>query len=253
MRADISKELDDIFGDVPLEISQEFELPSKGVFYNSKISKVKLRPLVFEDEKLILQARRSRTDVMDALLTSCIQGVPQDFVSSLVIIDKMFLILKLREISFGKNLLSKIHCPSCQGLFDVTIDIGEIPVTPFEGDESYLRFTLPVLKKEVVIKLLRSRDQKLVESAESIHNELYKYIVSLAGKTETLVISEALKKLSAVDIQVLISKIGLQGYGIDPRFEYACEGEGGCGYRGLLAIPIDEDFFSVKSSDYGQT
>jgi hypothetical protein len=87
MKQDINPDLREIFDDSPIDIVQEFELPSRGIFYTSKISKVKLRPLVFEDEKLILQAKKARTDTVDSLLTSCLQEVPSDFVSNLVIIE----------------------------------------------------------------------------------------------------------------------------------------------------------------------
>lgn len=254
MRIDVQQELTDIFGDSPSEIVTEVELPSKGVFYPNRISKVKIRPLVFEDEKLVLQARKARTDVTDSLLTACIFGVSPEFVSNLVMMDKMFLIVKLREISFGKALKSIITCPHCKGSFSVNIDLAQIPIIEFDKDEHYLSFELPKLKKPVKLKPCRSRDSKIFDpDGNLLYAELYRFIESLAGKTETLIISEALKKLSAVDTQTIVARITLAGYGLDPRFEYSCEGEGGCGYKGLMSIPLDEDFFSVRSSIFDQT
>lgn len=248
MKVDVNQELQDIFGDSPVEVAQEFDLPSRGIFYPSKISRVKIRPLTFEDEKLVITARKARNDPTDSLLAACVQGVPADFVSNLVIIDKIFLVIKLREISFGKFLKSQIHCPACAGIFEVNVNLEEIPVNTFDKDEQYLQFTLPKLKKSVKLKPVKARDQKLFDAqGATVYNELYKFIETLAGKSETLILSEATKKLHVVDTQTILQRITLEGYGIDPRFEYVCEGEGGCGYRGLMSIPIDEDFFSVKS------
>ena len=248
MKQDINPDLREIFDDSPIDIVQEFELPSRGIFYPSKISKIKLRPLVFEDEKLILQAKKARTDTVDSLLASCLQEVPPDFVSNLVIIDKIFLVIKLREISFGKHLRSTIQCPNCGEVFEVNINIEEIPTKYFDSDLSYLTLTLPKLRKEVKLKVCRNKDHKFHDfTGHGMYAELYKFIESLAGKTETLILSEAVKRLSAIDAQTILGRVMLEGYGVDPKFEYACEGEGGCGYKGLLSIPIDEDFFSVKS------
>lgn len=243
----LDQELSEIFDSSPTETEKIVELPSKGVFYNSKVSSVKIKPLLFEDEKALISARKNKEDILNAILQRCIIGVDSNFLSNLLPIDKIFIMIKLREISFSKNYKANIVCPNCREQYEVVLGIDEIPINYYDKEGSDpIEITLPTLKKTAKVKVLRTKDEHLFKSEEGLNANLWRNIVELGGKTNHLVISKALEKMSLVDIKLIVDTITLQGYGVDPKFEYVCSDEG-CQYRGILDIPLSEDFFTLSS------
>ena len=244
----VDQELSEIFSDSPSEVEQEVELPSRGIFYSPRIDKIKIKPLLFEDEKSILLAKKNKIDVLEHIFQRCLVGSTSEFLSNMVAIDKIYLTIKLREISFSKNYKANVVCPGCNNQYEVIIGIDEIPVNYYDKDKmDPLEIMLPNLKKLVKVKVLRSKDEYLYAKAENtLVDNLWRFVAEIAGKTNPVVIAKALEKLTLLDAKVIIDTITLQGYGIDPKFEYVCSDER-CQYKGILDIPLTEDFFTMSS------
>jgi len=244
----LDQELSEIFSDSPLEAEQEVELPSRGVFYSPVVDKIKIRPLVFEDEKSIVIARKNKVDILNHIFQRCIIGVTPTFLENLVAIDKIYITIKLREISFSKDYKIAIVCPGCNNQYQVDVGIDEIPVNFYDkpGPDP-IEIKLPNLKKTAKVKVLRAKDERMyLRNEEGLATNLYRFVTELAGKTNTVVIGQAIERLSLLDAKIIVDTISLQGYGIDPKFEYTCADEG-CQYKGILDIPLTEDFFTMSS------
>ena len=87
----------DILKDVPSDTTIEVELPSECKAYNMDGSEIlKLRPMTFDDERSLIGTGEG--DPVNILLEKCFTGVK---VLDLLPMDKLYLIMKLREISYG--------------------------------------------------------------------------------------------------------------------------------------------------------
>jgi hypothetical protein len=110
---------------------------------------VKLRQLTGREEEMIFEAdvttngnldeNNSNSNIitlMTNILANCIENIGPlheinaDLVRQLLICDRDYLLLKLRQITFGDRIDARLQCPneSCKKLMDVKFDISTIDV-----------------------------------------------------------------------------------------------------------------------------
>ena len=89
---------------MPLGDKAEVTLPSGDI--------VKIKPITFEEEKLLINSASSKKDPLNIFIDKCVEG---ENLGSLLFIDKIYLLFKLREISFGNKYKFSITCPTVQG------------------------------------------------------------------------------------------------------------------------------------------
>lgn len=97
---------------------------------------VALAPMTGREEESLAD-RIGTTPVpvlVTALLTSCMrrlgtfQPVPMDVVRDLLVADRAFLLLKLRQLAFGDRVLAVLDCPACDRPMDVAFTLDQVPV-----------------------------------------------------------------------------------------------------------------------------
>jgi hypothetical protein len=125
----------------------EFTLP---VGYHDEQGQVQrqvvLRKMTGREEAILADKRNQRNGgkLVSELLTSCIMRLgPEPLnghtgaaVSSLYSVDRNFLLLKLRSITFGPELEASYTCPHCNELIRLTEDLDALPVKYLEDKES---------------------------------------------------------------------------------------------------------------------
>ncbi len=247
MQDNSDQDLKDIFSDSPLETELRIQLPSRGKFYQSGVQTITIRPLVFEDEKSIAIASRGKktSGLVNTMLARCIKDQDPSFLEQMVLIDKVFTIVKLREISYGKDYHASVTCPQCGEQSSSKIDISELAVN-FVGDEvsDPVEVTLPTIKKMAKVTVARVKDEAIFDNAEVLINSLWKYVREIAGKVNPISISKAIPKLPVADAGAIIEACVLSGYGINNSMEFQCPV---CHESSVVEVPITADFFSVKS------
>ena len=140
----------------------ELALPSTG-------KKVKYRPFLVKEEKVLLLAMESEDEkeierAVKQTLTACIQtrGVK---VESLASFDLEFLFLKIRSVSAGEDIKMKVTCQDDnETQVTVSLNIDEIEVTKPEGhdrkimlnEDTGLMMKYPGFKQFVDLTLLLS-------------------------------------------------------------------------------------------------
>ena len=99
--------------------------------------KVELEPLSGREEELLADCEPStRTAFLTLLLTRCvrrlgtIRPVSEDVIRRLLIADRCYLVLKLREVTFGDHVQATVQCPwdACQKKVDIDFSLHDIPV-----------------------------------------------------------------------------------------------------------------------------
>ena len=236
------KDIDSILENLPVILETEVSLPSKGKFYSlpDPASPVRVRPMTFEDEKSIAILKKSdRINPINHLLSKCVINLN---INDLLIMDKLYLLYKIREVSYGKDYKAVITCPKCFADSEVTIDISVLLLDEIPEDLADPReITLPTLKKNAVVRFPRLKDEKYLDFLENKSLQLWRFIDSIDGNTDKMVVSKVLEKLPIVDMHVIMNEITKPEYGLNSKINFICAD---CDGQSVVDIPIGENFFS---------
>lgn len=142
-------------------ISEEFELPSKGLIYRETVNPiVKMRSMTTVEE----MKRLSKTDDMYSMLAEIIDDccIDKCGVSAydMCIGDFTYLLHRLRVVTHGSDYSIMSVCPYCSNVNDKDINLDELELNTISSlDEvsKYLSITLPVSKKAVTLNFQTPR------------------------------------------------------------------------------------------------
>ena len=209
-------------------------------FYKSS-GEVVVSPLTFEEEERILSSKGKGTDIINLILDKCVKGVNID---ELLQMDKLFLLMKVREVSYGTAYKFNLACPSCGDEIRTEIDVSKdlnINYVP-EGLEDPRKVMLPALGVEAVVRFPRNREEGYLSDPGSISRNLYRFVISVNGVSDPVFVSKAIKRMNIVDVKTIVSEINKGEFGLDPRFTFECPS---CGHNTMMEVPLDASFFSV--------
>lgn len=223
--------VDDLLSDVPTNAEVEVELPSRKTAV--------IRPITFEEEREMVSLSKKQQDPSIVLLSKCVKDLDM---SEMLVVDKIYLLFKIRELSFGSVYKFVMGCPQCGHENHYSIDIDKLPVERMEEDITHVEITLPMTKKSVKLKLATVKDENHITDPEKALDNLWRFVASFEGVDRRDVISKVIKKLPAGDINTMLSNIMCEGYGISPEVRVKCEA---CTYDQATALPLTKDFFSV--------
>jgi hypothetical protein len=232
--------LDQLFGELPLEADVVVRLPSEGRFYLNKVSDVTISPIKFEDEKQIASSSKNNINPVNLILSKCIKGID---INSLLLIDKLFLLLKIRSISYGSKYPAGITCPSCGAGAEINVDLDDLVINyvPQEITDPRL-ITLPKLKKTAKVRFPRVSDEAFLNSQEQIYNNIWRFVTELNEESDPAFIAKAIPRMHIMDIKFILNNIMRNDLGLNPKFIFEC---GSCGHESQMEVPINENFFSV--------
>ena len=228
--------VDSIVGDLLSELSTNAEvkikLPSGG-FAN-------LKPITFEEEKQMVAISKKGGDPSNLLIDKCVTDLKSE---SILLIDKIYLLFKLREISFGSVYKFMMSCPSCKEQQTISIDINEMPVVSLGDSSEKKTITLPMCKKKVTLKRASVSDETLIAETGKMLDNLWRFIIKFDKYDDPLIIQGVLSKLPAGDVNTMVSEIMCEGYGISTEVVARCSV---CGVDTKMELPLDKNFFSVS-------
>lgn len=239
-QTDRDSKLEKLFGDIPLEADVIVKLPTEGRFYLGGSPEVTISPIKFEDEKQLTVSVKNGINPINLILSKCVQGLD---VNSLLLIDKLLLLLKIREISYGETYPAKVICPKCSTESEINIDLSKLIVkyVPQEINDPR-EITLPKLKKKVKVRFPRVADEQYLNTQEQVYNNIWRFVLEIDGTQDPVFISKAIPKMHIRDIKFILTQIMRNDLGLDPKFILQC---GACGGESEMSVPINENFFSV--------
>lgn len=237
---DRDSRLEKLFGDIPLEADVIVKLPSEGRFYAGGSSEVTVSPIKFEDEKQLSVSVKNGINPINLILSKCVKGVDP---AGLLLIDKLLLLLKIREISYGEEYPAIVVCPKCGTESEININLGKLIINYIPQEILDPReITLPKLKKTAKVRFPRVSDEQYLNTQEQIYNNIWRFVTELDGVSDPVFISKAIPKMHIRDIKFILNHIMRNDLGLDPKFILEC---GACGGESELTVPINENFFSV--------
>jgi len=242
--ASVSEALDDLLSKVSAKSGWvPVKLPSLGKYNEGTGDTIEIRPFNFEDEK-ILRSVTSITDIKSAITTlfhRCTRGIPYPEMS---LVDKGYLLYKLREVSYGNEYPIEAECATCQEKNELVVELDKLGTTYVEEDASpEISVTLPDSEVEAVIRIPRTSDDVYLENPKLIMDNLWRFVVRLGKYDERTVIQNFLAKTSARDASVIRETAFGSGVGLDSKVRFKCIR---CGNDQATDLPLNENFFSVS-------
>lgn len=216
------------------------DIPSKGKFYPN-FQGIEVSPLTFLDEQRIVNSKANE-DIVSKLLDKATKGVQVD---DLLSMDKMYLLMKVREVSYGDEYAFRVVCPACETEIKTSLSLSEhLNMNQVPDDLSDPRkIKLPKLGVEAEVRFPRSKEEIFLKTSEDIYKNMYRFVVSINGNQDPVFISKALKRMHIRDVKKIISEISKAEYGVNPRFIFECPE---CTHTETMSIPMDVSFFSVS-------
>ena len=231
--------IEDILKELPADSSIVVELPSENRAYTlpDPAAPITLRPMNFEDEKAIVSAKKGQ-DPTNMVLARCVGNLN---IQEILAMDKLYLLMKLREISYGDDYKTMLICQHCHAENQTTIRLSELNVNPVPDDfTDVVEVFLPGIKKEAKVRRPRVKDDRFV--TEDIYDHLWRFVPEIAGHTDKSIIAAVIARLPIADTKVIMKAMRTD-YGLDTRIKFECKE---CGEVSVVDLPIDSNFFDVN-------
>jgi hypothetical protein len=237
-KEDIIKEL---LQELPSDSAVEVELPSECRVYNLKDpgGPITIRPMTFEDEKNMLGSKEGE-DPINIILSRCTTNLN---VLDLLTLDKVYLVMKLREISYGDEYNTLLICRNCKAENPTTIKLSQLNVNPVPDDfEDPTEVFLPGIKKTAKVKFPRVRDEKLLSDPAELMDKLWKFIEQIGEHKDKSIIAPVLEQLPLKDARTILNAMKTE-FGVDTKVKFHCSN---CKEVSVVELPIDANFFDVS-------
>jgi hypothetical protein len=204
------------------------ELPSKGVFYRSKKSSVKVGYLNASDEDALSSGLKNNNLLMTLLKNKVYEPdlKPEEMLDG----DIEAILIFLRNTSFGTDYTVKLTDPQTGKLFEHTFSLSELDfkTTKVQPDsEGLFETTLPRSNAKVKLKLLTLGDKTKITNMESTYLKgrvtpttiwtLQEQIVELNGNRDKSTIVDFIQNMPIMDSKYIKRFISENEPGIDLR------------------------------------
>lgn len=242
--------------DPDLMMSYEIvKLPSKGMFYPSKISEVNIEYMTSKDEDLLTTPSLIENGtVLDVLLKRKLKtkGIHPD---ELLAGDRNAIILFLRSSSYGPEYAVQVPDPRTNVLFKTSVNLLKLKykkVSEKPDTDGCFNVKIPMRKKVVKFKLLNSGEETILFNQAEAHQEamslefsdyttlkLKSHIISIDGKTDRTYISKFVDVMPALDALTIRRKIMDVSPDVDMDYEFKTKD----GYKFIAQLSVGIDFF----------
>ena len=198
------------------------------------------------EEELLTNQRLIRTgDAVNQVLANCTLRIGDDeeigpkVVMDMLSGDRLFTLVKLRQVSLGDEVELDLVCPSaaCRAKNRVTVNLDDLLVTPY-GEEREFMFTLPTSGSKVRFVYLDGHKEKRLAQMEepSLSAAMMIRILDIDGNAPT---KKTLNEMSMRDRSALRQEMLRVDAGIDTSIESDCDS---CGTRIRTRLEAEPGF-----------
>lgn len=230
-------------------------LPSKGIYYQNKISEVTVEYMTSKDEDILSTSSLIENGtVLDILLKNKIKtpGINTD---DLLVGDRNAILLFLRASSYGQEYTVNVTDPRNGQVFSDKIDLTKLKAKDIKflpNEMGEFSYELPVRKLLVKFKILNYREinhvLKMSESIQDAYGEQYSQFGSLKLKAEIVEIggnrnkdyvTQFVDAMPARDSSELKKRITEVTPDVDMNYEFTTTD----GFKFKAKIAVGVDFF----------
>ncbi len=176
-------------------IKETYDLPSMGKLYPGNVNpKITLRSMDTTDEMVRLNNSGSNYKAMCDLIDGCIvDSNPGISVYDMCIGDYVFLLHRLRAVTYGADYKMECRCPFCRIPSHEVINLDDIPVNQYSDDIlKYIEIDLPVSKKHIK---LNYQTPRMVDSIESQISDIRKKSASKVNRGLVITLQNLIKEV----------------------------------------------------------
>lgn len=243
---------------------EEIVLPSKGRFYDGengpKDGKLQVRPMTGNEEEILATPRFvKKGQAVNMIFNHCTNN--EFNCENLLTIDRTYLLIYLRGISYTPNYDAEIKCPLCESKFSTTIDLNGLYVDecPDDFDESKLVGTLPNSNFQFKYRLSTGADDQRVQdyrdrrikdfelsgqADDTLHYRLALMLEHVENITDKHQIQAILRALPIADLNYLRNLVNEPPFGVDTTCNIVCPS---CQQDFEIDLPLDVGFFFPKN------
>ncbi len=207
---------------------------------------IELREMTGAEEELLTNQRLIRSgDAVNQVLANCILRIGEsDDVGAKAVMDmlsgdRLFTLVKLRQISLGDEVELELTCSNtaCRAKNRTTINLDDLPVTAYSEDREFV-LTLPSSGSKVRFGYLDGhKEKRLAQMQEpSISAAMMIRIVEIDGSAPS---KKALNEMSMRDRSALRQEMLRVDAGIDTAVELDCDS---CGTRIRTRLEAEPSF-----------
>jgi hypothetical protein len=234
-------------------------LPSKGKFYDGTDGPtdglVYIRPMTGEEEQILATPRYvKRGKAIDMIFQKCLQGNINPV--KLLSVDRTYLLIYLRIISYTPNYEVEIKCPACGNKYAANIDLNALHVDECPDDFSVdsLEGVLPTSGLKFTYRLARGEDEQEInnyrerrakqwgDSAvdDTLHYRTALLLNQIEGITDKSQIQQIAKRLPIADVSHIRNLVNTPPFGVDTDVEMLCPA---CYEEFTIDLPLESNFF----------
>lgn len=249
------------------EYNSTVTLPSRGVLYDGKVpdGTVTVEPWSTKEERILASPSVPFSSALDKLIQKCtdIEMSPSD----LLLVDRWFLFIWMRCISYGGDYSFQYKCDSCGEQQTHFMNLEKDLDVVYSDDEEMLaaagltelrepfELTFPVNEHTIGWRMLRGADETRVDkyvkqlrrrkSFVDTDDSGYLYRAALrietidGNKTDVVSALKFIEDLRGRDSLAFREAIDSVSVGIRPDLFITCK----CGWENEITIPLDKTFF----------
>ena len=145
---------------------------------------VEIRKMKLSDEDVITDMSLAKDGSNIDRLLENVTGLKEEELDKFLIGDRVFILIRLRSISKGKDYYPRITCPVCRMRFEAEIDLEKLEIRKLDmsklDDKLQFDVLLPVCKKKLVARLLTGKNEKTIRKLRKEHpKSLMSYLMML--------------------------------------------------------------------------
>lgn len=241
-----------------IDVTEDIELPSLGVFYPNNKKTVKIKYLTTEEEDVLFSPELLRSGkVLDALLQIAVidkELRPDD----IIVGDRNYILIHLRKTGIG-NIYKPgmVTCPSCNEEYEPEIDLEQLKVKKLEqmpDQDGHYEFLLPTMKRTIKFRLLNGKDENRISKSlkgglkkagsykvsSSVTDRYRLQIVEVDGNKDPIYISRFISAMPMKDSVVFKEYVKIISPGVDFNYMFTCKS---CGHSYEEDVPLNYRLF----------
>jgi len=254
--ADLSRLLEDLKGQQGLY--EPIELPSRGRFYDGDDGPsngvIHVRAMTGEEEQILATPRFVRKgQAINMIFQRCMQ---EGFrAEELLTIDRTYLLIWLRGISYTPEYDVEVKCPECEKKFSTAIDLNSLFVDQCPEDfgpelhdtlpKTGYRFTYRLSKGKDEQEIQEYRDRRIKIFGDSSADDTLTYrtallLENIEGINDKRELQTLVKNLPIQDVAYIRNCINEPPFGVDTTIPINCPS---CMQEFEVELPLEANFF----------
>ncbi len=211
---------------------------------------IELVELTGREEELLTNQRLIKSgEAINQVLLNCIKRIGEnkspklDDVLNLLSGDRLFILVKLRQISLGDTVELELICPACKQTGFISVNLEDLAVTPYSTEREFT-FKLPGSKKQIKFGYLNGHKEKqlVLLKEPSLTSAMLARIISVDGKPPNKKVITELPMRDRSELRREMLKVDA---GIDTEVEVICQW---CGSRLKTRLEAEPNFLFPNMS-----